>query len=358
MTTMREKTWKGVVRRIRGFLGHRPNAMGIDIGSRLTKTIVFQTDLKKATLKDFSIQPTTPIPLPGVQSDPEGPNIQALQDQLAVPLRDVGISISGPQVFLRSLSLPAMTEEDLREHLRLEIDRYIPLDIQDILWDVYHSKTLHLATEEKEENFLVVAKKEYIESRLNVFYQQGVDVCFVDVDAFALVNMVTFNYGSDVSLLLVHLGPTGILAVSIEGGEPSCIREVSYEAEWYGDLLDRVFLPNNLPSSGKELGASEAMLLEQFFTETYSHIIETMQSFSDMSTKPECTPILLSGGYARVPNLSERLTDSLRVPVNLVNPFRAITVPPGIQKDQRFQQAVPLMSVAVGVALRGALLHD
>jgi hypothetical protein len=46
------------------------------------------------------------------------------------------------------------------------------------------------------------------------------------------------------------------------------------------------------------------------------------------------------------------------MPVTLVNPFQAIAVPQAIQQDPHFKQIVPLMSVAVGVGLRGARTHD
>jgi type IV pilus assembly protein PilM len=181
---------------------------------------------------------------------------------------------------------------------------------------------------------------------------------FVDVDAFALVNMVTYNYGNEGSWLLAHIGPTGIVMVVIVEGEPACIRKVSYQADWYGDFLDQVLIRQPSLELRKELGASETLLLEQFFQETREQICETLEFFSDLSMKVIDRGILLSGGYVVAPEMASTLEQSLGMPVNLLDPFQSITVPQAIQQDPVFQQTALLMGVAVGVALRGAATHD
>lgn len=251
-----------------------------------------------------------------------------------------------------------MTEEDIRDHLALELDRYIALDTQDVFWDVCQRNSLPDGRKDQQEHFLVVAKKECVERQVEAFSQCGATVRFVDVDAFALINLVVYNYGKEGTWLLAHVGPTGIVMVVIAQGEPAYIRQVAFEAEWYGDLLDQVLLPKISLVSKKELGASEMLLLEQFLQETREQICETWEFFSDHSTIVIDRGILLSGGYAVVPEMAKTLSHSLGMPAHLVEPFQSILVPPAIQQDPIFQQAAPLMSVAVGAALRGALSHD
>ena len=52
------------------------------------------------------------------------------------------------------------------------------------------------------------------------------------------------------------------------------------------------------------------------------------------------------------------LTDSLGMPVRLLDPFQSIIVSQAIQEAPDFQRNPYLISVAVGVAVRGALDHD
>ena len=356
MTIWREQSRKQVVRIAKGLLGRLPRAIGVDLGSRLMKTVFLQAGRDGLSLTDFSIQPMVEKSFQDELS--YSGLVEAIREKMTVSPRMIGLSLSEPSVFVKSLILPAMTEEDLREHLSLELDRYIALDVQDVFWDVYHRKSLHGVREEQQEHFLVVAKKECVERRVDAFRQGGLNVRFVDVDGFALINIVTYNYGNEGSWLLAHIGPSGILMVVILEGEPAYIRKVSYGAEWYGDLLDQVLMPQPLLESKKELGASETLLLEQFFQEVRDHICETLESFSDHSTTVIDRGILLSGGYVVAPEMAATLTYSLGMPVHLLDTFQSIMVPPAIQHDPVFQQTTPLMSVAVGVALRGARTHD
>lgn len=353
-------TWKETATRAGNFLRKNRDATGVDVGSRFMKSVMLQAGRSCPMLKGFTIGAVDPRPYHDSQADLEkgGVIAQVFRDQLTPPPLNVGISVSGPQILLKILTLPVMTERDLREHLALELDRYIPLDIQQVVWDVYRHQVPVCFKDGRQDHFLVVAKKDFIEDRIQDFEHQGMKVRFVDVDTFALVNMVAYNYGDEGTWLVVHLGPTGILFVIMEDGQPVHIRQVSYEVEWYGDLLDRVLLTDERFDEGYKFGASETVLLEQFFKETTDQVIETLTYFSDMSEKAVVPGILLSGGYSGLQELPARLADSLKMPVGLVDPFKEITVPPLVQQDVRFQRALPLLGVAVGVALRGVVHHD
>jgi type IV pilus assembly protein PilM len=204
----------------------------------------------------------------------------------------------------------------------------------------------------------VVAKKECVENQVEAFRHCGVTVQFVDIDAFALINLVTFNFGNEGTWLLANIGPSGIVMVVIAEGQPRIIRNAVYEAEWYGDFLDQILLPQRSLGTKKEQGASETLLLEKFLQEIRQCIDETLEGFSDFSTAVIDNGVLIAGGYAIVPEIASTLANSLGMPVRLLNPFQSIAVPQTIQEDPVFQQAAPLMSVAVGVALRGALGRD
>ena len=322
----------------------------------MSKTVVLQEDDNGLSLVDFSMESTRLKT--SVDEQVVGEIIESMQAKMKAPLTMIGTALSGPSVFVKSLILPMMSEEDLREHLALELDRYIACDVQDVLWDVCIQHPLIEIPDEQQQCFLVVAKKECVERQIGAFRQCGVTVQFVDVDAFALVNLVTHNYGREGSWLLVHMGPTGIVMVVMTEGHPAYVRKTAYEADWYEDFLDEVLMPTPLLEQNKELGASESLLLEQVVEEIHRQICETLESFSDLSTIGISRGILLSGGYAVAPEITSTLARSLKMPVHVLNPFHAITVSSAIQKDPGFSQTAPLMSVAVGVALRGALSHD
>lgn len=356
MKILSEDRWYQRIGLATGWFAVESRAVGVDVGSRFVKMVVLKKKRHGLVLTDYSVQAVDERPL---QHEPSiAASIEICKKTLTVPQDIVGISLSGPSVLIKSLSLPVMTEEELREHLTLELDRYIGIDIQDVVWDVFSQRAGQEVKDGQQEHVLVVAKKECVAHQVEAFRRYGVNLQFVDIDAFALVNLVTYNYGSEGTWLLANIGPTGIVMVIIVEGHPRSIRKVVYEAEWYGDLLDQILLPKRSIEKPRELGASETLLLEQFLKETRQHIDEALEGFSDSATGVINNGILLTGGYAVVPEMVTTLTDSLGMPVRLLDPFQSIIVSQAIQEAPDFQRNPYLMSVAVGVAVRGALDHD
>ena len=356
MAILREQGLPRMRVNARGWLRPRPCATGVDIGTRQMKIVTLQACGRGLSLTEFSMQPVVEK---FNQSESECRQlVEAIRSKISSSSNRIGTSLSGSSVFIKSLILPVMTGEDLRAHLKLELDRYITFDIHEMFWDICRKKSSLEASNEQEEHFLVIARREYVEQQVNVFRQCGVSIQFIDVDIFALTNLVTHNYGNQGTWLLAHIGPTGMVLVVIDGGEPAHIQKVGYEAEWYEDLLDMVSIPKTSLKSQKKLGASESILLEQFFQEAHDQILDTMESFSAHPPAVFDRGILLSGGYAVVPDMAGTLAHTLGMPVSLLNPFESVMVPEAIQQDIVFQQTAPLMGVAMGVALRGALSHD
>ena len=356
MKILSERQWHQMIDFGTGLFAAEPRAIGIDVGTRFVKTVVLKKTRHGLALVEFSIQAVDEQSSQHESSYAEWTKL--LEKTLTVPGGIIGSSLSGPSVLIKSLSLPVMTEEEIQEHLDLELDRYIALDIQDVVWDVFSQRAGQGAEDVQQEHVLVVAKKECVAHQVKAFRRYGVNLHFVDIDAFALVNLVTYSYGSEGTWLLANIGPTGIVMVIIADGHPRYIRKVVYEAEWYGDLLDQILLPQHSIGKRKELGASETLLLEQFLKETRRHIDEALEGFSDSETAIIEKGLLLTGGYAVVPEMVSTLADSLRMPVRLLDPFQSIIVSQALQEDPDFQQNAYLMSVAVGVAVRGALGHD
>ncbi|GJL58019.1 MAG: hypothetical protein NPIRA03_08760 [Nitrospirales bacterium] len=354
------QVWRAIAEKVRGYSWKSQNVTGVDVGSRVLKAVTLQPGPTSPILKGivFESLPFTPIPNSQTDLEDDRQLVQFLRRQLSPFPRAVGITVSSPHVLLKRLALPYMSEKDLREHLALELDRYIPLDGQGAVWDVYRHKDSDALDNEKNQPVLVVAKKEFIEARMRQFEGQGMHVRFVDVDAFSLVNMVAYNYGREGTWMIIHLGPTGILSVMMEEGRLVHMHQVSYEVEWYGDLLDRVQAALASADDGFKLGASETLLLEQFFKETIQQVIESIKYASEGTDMEMVQGVFLSGGYSMLEGLQSRLADSLHVPVTLVNPFKKIKVPQEMQQDSCFQKALPLFGVAVGAALRGTIPHD
>ncbi len=110
--------------------------------------------------------------------------------------KDVVTSVSGHSVIVKKITLPLMTEAELEESIQWEAERHIPFDINDVNIDFqilgYGSENPDLM-----DVILVAAKKDMINDYVSVIMESGLNPVLVDIDAFAVENMLAINYDID-----------------------------------------------------------------------------------------------------------------------------------------------------------------
>ena len=339
----------------RGALG-----IGVDLGSTLTKFVVLQRAGTHYTLKNWGVEPVVSHPLEmeglGVRSNfIDWNNLHASWSKHRSPPSSLGVSVSGPRVMIKSLEFPGMSEDEIREHVKWELDRYISPEMGNVLWDLHLSTSFPSDPSLKTQVLLVVAQKEWIEAIMSDFKGHGQEIDFVDVDAFALANMVTMNYGNEEAWLLIHLGPSGMLQVLMHKGQVICLREVPFAVEWYGDLVDQIRAAQKQSSGEPTMEPSVQILLDPFLEEMTGHIQDTLREYSSSIAFRSLAGVVLSGGYAVVEGMDKKISQNLGLSVCVADPFKKIQVPVDIGRDPNFITSMPLLGVAVGVALRGEM---
>jgi type IV pilus assembly protein PilM len=121
--------------------------------------------------------------------------INTIKDLIATSktkTKEVVTSVSGHSVIVKKINLPLMTEAELEESIQWEAERYIPFDINDVNIDFQISGA---STENPElmDVVLVAAKKDIINDYVSVTMESGLNPVIVDIDSFALENMLAIN---------------------------------------------------------------------------------------------------------------------------------------------------------------------
>lgn len=327
-------------------------SIGVDLGSHFNKFVVLQRKGHRYILKDWGLEVV--LSEVGVENSdtPIDGNTRLTQWlKNGIQPSNIGVSVSGPRVIVKRLEFPAMSEGDIREHLKWELDRYISSEMGEVLWDLHVSVSSFPASSQQTRVLLVVAQKGWIDSLISDF--KGHEIGFVDMDAFALTNLVTVNYGVENSWLLAHIGPSGMLLLVIRKGEVVVYREVPFAVEWYGDLVDQIRFRQSFSTGEKPMEISAKILWEPYLEEVSGQIQAIILEYSATEPSQELAGVILSGGYTVGEGMDMKLSQRLGVSVQLVDPFHLIEVPQAFSQDPTFVAAMPLLGVAVGVALRG-----
>ncbi len=199
------------------------NRVGLDIGTFAIKMLEISGAPDKPMLIGMGLKNISG-PSKGSISD----SIKALADEAKITSREVNISVSGPSVIVRFISMPRMKEEDLKSAIRFEAEKFIPFNINDCVVDFQT-----LTKDERENKFnilLVAAKKEHIKERIDLVEEAGLSVHIVDIDSFAMTNAFTRNFpnlGSEKTAAILNIGATSTNLSIVRGDAMAFVRDVS-----------------------------------------------------------------------------------------------------------------------------------
>ncbi len=393
------------------FLSRSRQIVGLDIGSHAVKLVAL-----KATRGDMPYQLTHfgVAELPS-ESIVEGAivrpadvaqTISELFTQQKLKRGRVATSVSGHAVIVRRVSMPHMSEDELRESVQWEAEEYIPFDVDDVNLD------FSILDEDEEANnmdvVLVAAKRDRIDDFVSVIDQTGRDIVVIDVDAFALQNAFELSYPErqheDIALL--NLGASVINVAILEEGHPVFWRDITMGVRQYVAALQREFMldyydaeevlrragaqavgdepdqiddeigswdsedgdsdsedadlsDDTVEAKGGEPGIRDAAqdprvqeVIGEVSDRLISEIKKTFDFYHAQSMRERFDAIFLAGGGAHVADLTQRLEQRLATPVEQMDPLRRISIPDKQFDPEYVRSMSPQVAVAVGLAMR------
>ncbi|MCG3134039.1 MAG: Cell division protein FtsA [Planctomycetes bacterium] len=106
--------------------------------------------------------------------------------------RRVVTAVSGKSVIVRYLTMIQMSDDDLKNAIKFEADKYIPFDVDEVVLDAQRLEGAPGAKAGLAENemrvLLVAVKRSLIEDHVQLVKSIGLQPEIIDVDAFALGN--------------------------------------------------------------------------------------------------------------------------------------------------------------------------
>lgn len=278
-----------------------------------------------------------------------------------VRTKDTISALTGHSVIIKKVSLPAMTEEELGESIQWEAEQYIPFPMADVNIDF---QILGEVTSGKGQMdvMLVAVKKDVINDYTNVIKEAGLNPVVVDVDSFALENMLEINYtlAPGENVVMANIGAS-ITSISIlVGGVTAFTRSIPLGGNQYTEEIQRSFNITFKEAEDMKLGRTggqtESTELARVISAVSSNVTMEVKRSVDffLGGNPAIVVqrIFLSGGGAKVIGLKEAMQERMDMPVEVVNPFGSIASGPGVFAPDKLKDLAPYFAVAVGLATR------
>jgi len=342
----------------------KPKAVvGLDIGSSAVKAVELRSSGKGYRVTAIGSEPVPPDSIVDgaiIDGGAVAEAIRKLFGQKAFKTKEVAASLSGNAVIVKKISVPVMTDQELKDSIYWEAEQYVPFDIQDVNLD-YQVLDTGADGRGTMDVLLVAAKKEKIADYTNVITQAGRQAVVVDVDAFALQNAYEVNYGIDAAVVvLLNAGASATNVNMISNGQSLFTRDLSVGGNAYTEAVQREL---NLPFDTAE-AAKKGNLIEGHTFDDVRQVLhavtenllleiqKTFDFFKATAASDRIDRIVLSGGASAVDGFAEAIAERFGVPVEHFDPFRQVAFdkPPAGGVGELAATA----AVAVGLALRKA----
>jgi type IV pilus assembly protein PilM len=341
-----------------GMFGRARATFGLDVGSSAVKVV--QLAPRNG---GFALQAIAIVPLPadviaeGTIKDPPAV-VDAVKEAIAkagIKTREATIAICGRELIIKNVQIPEVPRKELHDAVQLEAEHHIPFAIDEVFVD-YHVVGTRAGSMDL---ILVAVKKSKVMEYLSVVEEAGLEPVTVDVDGFALSNQYELNYPDDAgeAVALIDIGASIMKTNVMKGGATLFARDIPFGGAHYTQAIaQRLQIPFEKAEAAKLARDPDVKwdslvpALEEVSRELALEVQRTFDYFASTAESERISKIVLAGGCAQLPGLSEYLSSTWGIPVELCNPFERIAVDP--LHAAEIAEAGPSLAVAVGLSLR------
>ncbi len=337
-------------------LARTRSMVGLDIGTSAVKAVELTRRGRDVEVTGFGqVELTADTP------EARASAVRELLAEGGFKTRRVVTSISGKMVIIRYLSMVQMSDEELKNAITFEAEKYVPFPLDECVLDCQRidspegSSTGHMTV------LLVAAKRSELEEHLATVDAAGLVPEVIDVDAFALSNAHTLCTSVDEgmdgtgTIAFVDVGHTKTSVNVVSGGHSLFTREIGIGGcDFTDSIAKRLSVGfDEAEELKREPGDGCEAVNEALFPtiDDIGNEIQLSFDYFENQFDKEIGSIFLSGGGAKVASFQEAFERIFEKPTKLFNPFDHIQVSSAIDPDLLSCNA-PQLVVATGLAAR------
>jgi len=329
--------------------------LGLDIGSNSVKAIELTNHGGEFVVTGFA---HAPVVAEGSLTD----TITEMVQQAGMRTRRVVTAVSGKSVIVRYLNMVPMSDDELKNAIRFEADKYIPFDVDEVVLDCQRIEDEGVAQENEMRVLLVACKRNLVDDHLTLLEGAGLVPAVVDVDSFALGNAFEFASAQgglaereDGVSALIDIGANKTNINILKGSVSYFTREIYLGGD---DFTSGIGKKLNLETHEAEaLKRDPGEHLEEVKEAVYPYIddlgneIRLSFDYYENQFDREVDQVFLSGGGARLKFLEEAFEKIFEKKTSLWNPVENLKKSDRVDADL-LQDVAPQLAIALGLASR------
>ena len=248
----------------------------------------------------------------------------------------VVFSVPDEQVFLKSVTMPQISAEELGSSILVEAERSMPIDIESAYLD-YHI----IKSDEGNGNMevlLAASPKKEVDAFIEVVECAGLTPIIAEPEIAAIARSVILTQDAKTAAVIVEIGANRTRLIGFDNNSVISTGSVNFSADLINQLMaeklkidikeaKKIKWDKNLFEDSK-YGSTAKLVLEKPLDVVIKEIKNNIDAWqtelqnNDGGFSPK--KVIISGGGANIPTLVEKLQTALKIPVEKAKPLISI----------------------------------
>jgi type IV pilus assembly protein PilM len=276
--------------------------------------------------------------------------------------RNVAMALPPSAVITKKIMLPAgLTESELEVQVEAEANQYIPFSLDEVSLDFCVIGPS--ATSAGDVEVLIAAsRREKVQDRQGLAEAAGLKPMIMDVESYAsrlaaarLIQALP-NQGEETMVALFEVGAFTTSMQVIKGEEVLYDRDQAFGGAQLTQLIVRQYGFSPEEGETKKRNGDlpedyESGVLKPFVDSMAQEVARALQFFFTSTPHNRVDYVMLAGGSAALPGLTDAVTMQTSFPCNLANPFEGMHVGDGV-REKKMRREAPSYLTSCGLAMR------
>ncbi len=313
-----------------------PPTIGIDLGRRAIKVAAVRGG-SRPRLVGAAIYPTPDGAVDGGTIR----NAAALTSAIRGALRAAGIrrgravvGMGGRTALVRTLTLPPMPPDELKNAVKYEAERHLPLRIDEAVLDAQVVREVSEDGQRRMEVLMAAVPERDALLFYQVTHDAGLDVTALEVSSLALARTLA---NTETLTAAVDIGADATDIVIANGTLPPVCRSLPVGSD-------------HLVSATVAAGPEREAAAGPGWHDLLEGLTRSIDYFQAQARRETVERVVVTGDGAEVPGVIQMLATELALPITQGDPLAGLTATPEAAAQTRDHR--PAFAVAIGLALR------
>lgn len=347
-----------------------PRLLGVDISTTSIKLLELSQVGESYRVESYAVAPL----FPNSQVEGDIKDIEEVSEAIKLvvarsgtSLRNAAVAVSSSSVITKVIEMDVnLSDYEMEAQVALEASRYIPYPMEEVSLD-FEVLGLNEKNQERKDVLVAASRTENVDVRIDALKLGGINTKIVDVESYAMERACPLiaeqlpSHGEGKTIAIVDIGSIVTTINVLHNLSTIYSREEVFGGKQLTEAIQRRYgLTYEEAGLAKKQGALAddyvPEVLDPFREALIPLIRRSLQFFFSASRFNEVDHIVLAGGGAFIPGLSDLVKDRLGTDCSIANPFLNMSLSSKVDALVLSADAPSLM-ICCGLALR-SFDHD